>query len=161
SFRFPPCHGPLVEHRHCPWYKSSRAARNLPLAPVTLCGLMRKKDDWLPDRSGYPPQKRIHRMGWKTILLPLSLDEADDSGIGWAAEFAQRMQARLMGLAVAGLKVTVHRGMSPLAASEKLKEETQALEARLARLGEHFRAIAGEEALWRGMIGDALLILPE
>ncbi len=100
-------------------------------------------------------------MSWKTLLVHLDPHAQNDALIGWAADLAARTGARLLGLAAAQLRVNVYRGMSPRAASELLQRETEALESRLASLGEAFLAAAGAGAAYRGMIGDADQLLAD
>lgn len=96
----------------------------------------------------------------RTILVPIEVDADNDSRVRWAAGLAGLLKARLFGIAAAEVRVNVHRGMSPVAATELLRQETQATESRLAAMGEAFLAAAGEGATWRGLIGDLETLLP-
>ncbi len=100
-------------------------------------------------------------MAFKSILVQLDLETPNEGRIAWVRDLAARLEARLIGLAAGEVRVSVHRGMSPMAASALLRQETEALEKRLAALGETFLATAGANASWRGMIGEADLLLAQ
>lgn len=98
-------------------------------------------------------------MTYKTILVQLEYGAANETRLQWAAALARRFEARLLGFAATEVRVNVHRGMSPMAASELLRQELQELDDGLAALGRDFLAAAGEGGAWRGLIGNAESLL--
>ena len=84
-------------------------------------------------------------MGYKTVLVSLALDRANDACLAVAGDLAERFEARVIGIAASDIRPTLYFAEGDYA-QKVLEEEGAAVRKRLSELETEFRASVSKRA---------------